>query len=93
MKAQFVIALKLAGDAVQEIAVGVEPRDLVLVLVRHQLEQRARRGFGQCRAAGYLRRLGFEQSLHPVEIPARIGSVLILGQKFDAPSDYLVECL
>ena len=51
VKAQLVGTLEPVGDPLQEIGLGVEPGDLVLVLVRHQLEQGAGDRLGQRRAA------------------------------------------
>ena len=59
--AQLVVALELALELALQAAVGVEPRDLVLVLVRHQLEvgsgrRRARGRRGRRRARARARR-------------------------------------
>ena len=51
MKAQPVGALELVGNPLEEIALGVEPGDLVFVLVGHHLEQRAGGRLGQRRVA------------------------------------------
>ena len=56
-----VVAAELVRHLLQEIAVGVEPRHLVLVLVGHQLEQIARDRFGEAALAG---RLGGLDGLH-----------------------------
>ena len=52
-----VVAAELVRHLLQERAVGVEPRDLVLVLVGHQLEQIARDGLGEPALARRLARL------------------------------------
>ena len=92
MKAQLVIALELAGHAVQEIALGIEPRNLVLVLVGHQLEQPACHRLRQIGAAN-LRRFRVAEARHSRGITLRIGGVLIRRQELDATPDQLVERL
>ena len=47
------LAVELAGDLLEERAVGIKPRDFVFVLVGHQLEQITRNRVGE---AGLARR-------------------------------------
>src|SRR3546814_16962299 len=66
------VALELGVQFLQEIAVGIEPRDLVLVLVGHQLVGIARDRLGEAGHALGLRRIGgaglFDQRRVPVAI-------------------------
>ena len=43
---QFLVALKRLAQGAAEFGRGIEPRDLVLVLIGHQLEERPGGGFG-----------------------------------------------
>ena len=87
------VAVELGRDLPQERAVGVEPRDLVLVLVGHQLEQVARDRLGEPAFAGRLGRLGRLRLLDPAAIARGIGGVLVGGEELDAARDRLVEAL
>ena len=65
-----------------ERAVGVEPRDLVLVLVRHQLEEIARHRLGEARLRpGRVRRLGGRRPVDEGAIALGVGGVLVGGQE------------
>ena len=49
MKLQRVVAFKTLVDLLQKIGLGIQPRYLVFVLDRHQLEQVVRHGFRELR--------------------------------------------
>ena len=60
------VALESRGDLLRERAVAVEPRDLIFVLHRHQLEEIARDRLGEARLARhfrFFRRVNFGDAL------------------------------
>src|SRR5665213_2823440 len=83
--------LELLAYALQEISVGIEPRDLVFVLVGHQPEERVGGGVGERGVAGDRRGLGGADPLDPTRIARRVGGVLIAGQEIGAAGDRLIE--
>ncbi len=88
-----VVAAELVRHLLEEIAVGVEPRHLVFVLVGHQLEQIARDRFGEPALAGRL--FGFG-GLHLVDqraVAPRVAPALIGGEEGHAPLHHLLERL
>src|SRR5258706_6924959 len=90
MEHELVIALEHAGDLLLERAVGVQPRDLVFVLVGEQLGVVARDRFAQL---GRARRfaLALAHALNQLAIALGIGRVLVRGEELDATLDQLVQ--
>src|SRR5260221_2904635 len=76
-----VVALELAFDALQEVAVGMKARDLVFVLVRHELEEIARDDRRELRRAAGLRLLGRADLGDEVLVALRVGLVLVAGEE------------
>ena len=87
------LAVELGRGLAQERAVGIEPRDLVFVLVGHQLEQVARDRLGEPAFARRLRGFGRPRLLHAFAVARGIGGVLVVGEEGDAARDRLVEIL
>ncbi len=88
---QFVVALELLLQPLAELAAGVQARDLVFVLVRHQLEQVAPDGLGQVGAARRARLLGGAHARHEVGVAPRVAGALVVAQERRAARDHLVE--
>ncbi len=86
-----VIALEFLGQALEEPGLGVQPRDLVLVLVGHQLEQRAGDRLAQGGRAG--RRLGGADPVDHGAVAPGIGRVLVGGEEVGAAGDDPVDRL
>ena len=78
-------------SALRELAVGVEPRDFVLVLVGHQLEQASCERLGEVMRAGASLGFGRANALDLGQVALRIGLVLVVGQELGAEGDALVE--
>lgn len=80
MEVQFPVAFELRVDTLEELAVRVQARHFVLVLVGHQLEVIARHRLGQPRGAGG-GLLGRGHLVDQILVAPRIGFVLILRQE------------
>ena len=91
MEAQRVVALELRLELLSEFRARVEPRDLVLVLVGHQLEPVARDGFRQCRRTLRLLLLGRTDLVDQTTVALGVRGILVVGQEGDAARDHLVE--
>ncbi len=89
-EAQFV-AVKARSHAIKKRCVGVKARNFVFILVRHQLEQIARHGFGQRTFARHLRSFRRLHLLDPAFVARRVGGVLVFGEEVDAARHHLVE--
>src|SRR6266850_3362467 len=88
-----VIARKCRAHLTGEVVARIEARDLILVLVGHELEQIARDRVYQALLAGSAR--GFRR-LHLLDqraIARRVGGVLIASEERNAARDDLVERL
>ena len=82
-----VVALEHGLDLPLELAVRVQARDLVLVLVGEELGVVARHRFREfCRAC-----LRLSNSFHQAAIAFGVGGVLVFGQELYPPLDELVE--
>src|SRR4029453_6525253 len=81
----------LRAAAREEVRLGVEARDLVLVLDRQQLEVIARDRFRQIRRARLLRAFDRAHLRDEVDVALRIRRILIIGEKLRAAIDDLVE--
>src|SRR6185437_14156839 len=57
MEREAEVALELLIQLCMELAVRIKPRDFVFILIGHQFEQGARRGFGETVLAGRFDRL------------------------------------
>ncbi len=79
MELQFEIALEGGGQLVAEPAVGIEPRDLVFVLVGHQFVGVARHRLGQTFQPRRIRGLGL---LHLVDQALAVDSISYLNKPF-----------
>src|SRR4249919_2183650 len=88
---ELVVAVELLLQLLLEVAAGVQARDFVLVLVRHQLEGVTRDGFGQVGGAGDLRGLGFAYLGDEVAVALGVGRILVIGEEADAARDQFVE--
>ena len=88
-----VVALEGRRDLLGELAVRVEPRHLVFVLVGHELEEVARDRVGERRRVGDRMRLGGPDALDRNPVALGVGAVLVSGQESDAAGDRLVERL
>ena len=86
-------ALELVREPRAELAVGVEARDLVLVLVGEQLEVVARDRLGQLAAARRARGLDRARALDQRAVALGIGRVLVVGEERDPARDRLVQAL
>ena len=85
------VAVEFEPELVEEAGPHMQPRHLVLVLVGHQLEQRARHGVGQRFAAE--RGLGAAHAVDGCAVACGIRVVLVGAQEVGAPCDHLVERL
>src|SRR3546814_2353006 len=74
-----------------DLAAGVQARDLVLVLVGHELEEVAVHGFGEVGRAGRLRLLGGAHLRHEVGVALRVRRVLVVDEEGGAAGDQFVE--
>ena len=88
---QLEVAFEHGAHALQKAAVGVQTRHLILVLVRHQLEQVARHRLCKRRLAKC--RLAFAHPGHEGLIRVGIGGVLVLQQEFHPPANDIVDRL
>jgi hypothetical protein len=86
-----VLALEGRGDLLGEVAVRVEARHLVLVLVGHELVQRLGDGLGERAGLAHDPRLGLAHPLHPGAVALGVSRVLVVGEVGGAPRDHLVE--
>ncbi len=84
MEGELVVALELRGELLQELAVGVEARHLVLVLVGHQLVERFGDGLGESGTATGLVLLDLGDLVDEGAVARGIGFVLVIGQELDA---------
>ena len=91
MEFELVIALELLTQVSKETAVGVKPRDLILILVGHQLVQRPSHRFGKTGHAFRSRLLRLTHAFDESTVALGIGAVLILGEVRDPFSDQLVK--
>ena len=80
-----VVARNLVLHLREECRLGVKPRDLVLVLVGHQLEQIARDRVGKPGLARRLRGLGGLHLIDQRPVARRVVGVLIGGEELDPP--------
>src|SRR3546814_16503295 len=64
-----------------KVAAGVQARDLVLVLVGHELEEVAGHGFGEVGRAARLRLLGGAHLRHEVGVAPRVRRVLVVDEE------------
>src|SRR6266513_3524129 len=87
---QLVAAIEHAFDPSRECRVGIESRNLVFVLVRHELEGVAGDGLGE-RGAGAELRLSGANSFDQLAVSLGIGAVLVAGEELDPARDQLVE--
>ena len=71
----------------------VQPRDLVLVLVGHQLEQVAGDRVGDRRAAAAAAPLGLAHVDEEVDVLGRVGEALVVGELGDADPQQALELL
>ena len=93
MELQFEISLEGGGQLVAEPAVGIEPRDLIFVLVGHQFVGVARHRLGQTFQPRRVRGLGLFHLIDQALVAGRVGGVLIGGQFPDPVRDDLVDAL
>ena len=84
-----VVALELLGNAREKAGLRVQPRDLVLVLVGHQLEQVVGHRFGQSGLAQW--GLGLLHTRHKFAVTRGVGGVLVIGEVGHAACDALVQ--
>ena len=91
MEIELVVALELRGDALYEIGFRVQPRDLVLVLDREELEVIPRNGFGEIGGARLLRRFGVAHFRDKRSVARSVRGILVIGQECAAALDHLVE--
>ena len=84
---------KRCRDLIEERAIGVKPRDFILVLVGHQLEQITRDGIRQPVLARRPLRLGGLGLFDPCPIAPCVSRILIIGEKFYSPLNRLGERL
>jgi hypothetical protein len=85
-----IVAVELLADPLREFRIAVQARDLVFVLVSHQLRVVARDCFAELRRAGSLL-LGVAHSIDEGAIPRGVGRILIVGKKLLAPLDQFIE--
>ena len=84
-----VVALEHAGDALAEGRIGVQARDLVLILVGHEFEQIAGHGLRQARARARHGALGGMDLVHEGLVLGRIGGVLVGREEVHALGHHL----
>ena len=90
MEGEAQVAFEDLGELFLEVAVGVQARDLVLVLVREQFGVVARNRFGELCTAD-LRGLRLAHLLDERAVARGIRRVLVVGQMLHAPLDQLVQ--
>jgi CheY-like chemotaxis protein len=89
----YVQALELLGDPLLELAVGVQPRHFVLVLVGHQLEAVPGDRLGQLLPARRPLALGGTHLLDQGPVARGIAGVLVIGEEGAAAFHQLVQAL
>ena len=85
------LTVELAGDLLEERAIGIKPCDFVFVLVGHQLEQITRNRVGETGFARCPRGFDLFDLVDPGAVARRIALILIGGEEFRAPLHRLVE--
>src|SRR3954470_14703342 len=85
-----VVAFEHVGDLLFEFAVGVQARNLVLVLVGEELVVIARDRFGELRGAGLVL-FDPKDAADQGPVSGGISGVLIVGEELRAPLDQLVQ--
>ena len=89
MHVQAEVAFEKLVQLAPENGIGVQPRDFVFILDRHQLVEVARDGLGQCSRTK--RRLGAAHAIYQPAVTRRVGGILIVREHGFAPDDQLVK--
>src|SRR5690606_28068087 len=93
VEAEAIVAFDLFPDLREEVGLGPEPRDLILVLDRHALEEAACDRIGEAGPPRRLLALGALDLADELLVAPRVGGVLVLREERRAAADHLVERL